>query len=745
MNGLRGALLGTIAVLAAAPAAAQDGTTDEGNVVDDSYIVGNVAALNRAQDFKQNSDTVTDSIATMDIGLFADRTRDAGLSRIAGVTVLPADSRGLFDGLVSVRGLPWIARTTDGHAEPLLPSTLYDSPRSTMLLSGITLGNIQVSKTRNAKTIEGGIGGSVEYRTQKPFDFGWRMFAVNAGVTANDSGGIGRQAAGLASDRVNVGHGQIGWLAALDWSSDRPRRDTVLLSGNGRDSGRLDRLSGNVGLQWWTDEDWTVTLSASSVRADPFQTWHDRITDGTDTIERTGSERRHLRNNSAGLEVRYEHSAEWTFAAAADFGETLAVRGGQQIEAGAAGVTVTDTAARGIAQLWSYRFDGTYRFLWDNHFAFGFRGTSGKSTTSSGDTIRQDTYAGYAQLEFDQFWGDTPLKGNAGVRVVQTETASGPGRIALSALSGSCIAPPATSCTDFDQAAAFLESGGTIATAIVRNGYTSVLPSFNLTAELINHFQLRFAFSQAIARPDLTDLASVVAPSFSFGDTPATVGTFAAAPAGAAGNPGLKPMRSDNFDLSAEYYFNPYSNLTLGLFHKELHGVFEAGTKTMRVTNNGITYDFATATVVNGGGDRLDGLEFGAQHAFYDLPEPFDRFAAQVNYTLTDSSRPLEGLARHSVNAVLIFEGYGIESRIAWHWQSRARIGTLTDAQPQWADSGGGLDGAVWYEFLDSYRIGLQATNLTGSDRRYDAGTTPTLFSTVTGERTLTLSLYAQL
>lgn len=131
---------------------------------------------------------------------------------------------------------------------------------------------------------------------------------------------------------------------------------------------------------------------------------------------------------------------------------------------------------------------------------------------------------------------------------------------------------------------------------------------------------------------------------------------------------------------------------------------------------------------------------------------------AASNYNLningcdTDSrpfgKTPLQGLSRHTINLAVMYEQHGLSMRLAYNWRSRYLLGVN-----QWGSRGtnaldtnpngdparflvpttnsdqayglplyqapyGQLDGSIFYDFTDKFRVGLEATNLTNSYTR---------------------------
>ncbi|HWU15658.1 MAG TPA: TonB-dependent receptor [Caulobacter sp.] len=369
----------------------------------------------------------------------------------------------------------------------------------------------------------------------------------------------------------------------------------------------------------------------------------------------------------------------------------------------------------------------------------------------NGGTNRQGekTKAIYALLRFGH--DETPLgrmDGNVGVRVVKTEVDGGDQIIKVAALQGTpgaCAAvTPAISCTAFNNAYAFTQ-GGSIAGGSSSNSYTDVLPSANVRFFLKDDLQFRLAAAKAIVRPTFSQMQSYTNLSFNFaadGFTPKTIDPRT----GSGGNPLLKPTKSNQFDASLEWYFNPTGSLTFATFYKDISNYIFMGNATESYTSGGQTYSFLVSRNMNGSSGTIKGFEL-AYTQFYDfLPGPLSGLGLQANFTYVDSNGgkntavnlnesaqvagaadqtlPLEGLSKTSYNVTLLYEKYGISARLAYNWRERYLLTTSAAniQRPVWSEDYGQLDGSVLYSLTPQYKIGIQATNILNARTYLDVG-----------------------
>ena len=206
--------------------------------------------------------------------------------------------------------------------------------------------------------------------------------------------------------------------------------------------------------------------------------------------------------------------------------------------------------------------------------------------------LNERTKAAYAMLNFGgdntAIFGGVTVQGNVGVRVVRTtEIGNGsvgfPDATALNALP-SCATPLGPNqvvqprCYLTPAVLAFASGGGI--TNNYRNTFTNWLPSFNVRFNLDGKNFVRFAYSKGISRPDiglLRNFVQINAPVINTGpDSPYVVynsPTAAHIPANVvgynfvfqanAGNAGLRPIKSDQFDLTYERYMGRSSSFTV--------------------------------------------------------------------------------------------------------------------------------------------------------------------------------------
>ena len=196
----------------------------EGN---DIVVTGLRRSLESAQALKRNSDGIVDAIVAEDIGKLPDTFASSALARVSGVQV----NRGAGEAAgVTIRGLPDISTTYNGReiftAEGRFVA-IQDFPAG-------TVAALEVYKNGTANLIEGGIGGQVNVRGRRPFDFnGFEMSGSLNGVNWEQSGKLTWNGNLLVSNRWDTGIGEMGLLVNASYVGlnflDATREQSVVI------------------------------------------------------------------------------------------------------------------------------------------------------------------------------------------------------------------------------------------------------------------------------------------------------------------------------------------------------------------------------------------------------------------------------------------------------------------------------------------------------------------------------------
>lgn len=245
------------------------------------------------------------------------------------------------------------------------------------------------------------------------------------------------------------------------------------------------------------------------------------------------------------------------------------------------------------------------------------------------------------------------------------------------------------------------------------------LPNLSFNLHLTDALQLRLVGAKTITYPGFGQLN----PSLSLNP-----GTINRAGIAASGNPELKPIKSNNYDASLEWYFAPSGYVSGGVFYRDINGYIQ--NYVTDVTINGEPYQLSSPQ--SAGSGHLDGAEVAYQQFFDFLPGALSGLGLQLNYTYIEGSTrspqfvggpmvtsPLQNVSKNSYNAVLMYEKYGFSGRLAYNYRSRFIDGfnqpTVAGVYDE-IEPANQLDLSLGYDLNPYTTLVLSATNLTGED-----------------------------
>jgi iron complex outermembrane receptor protein len=359
---------------------------------------------------------------------------------------------------------------------------------------------------------------------------------------------------------------------------------------------------------------------------------------------------------------------------------------------------------------------------------FALQGIENTNARGNFREITEESSAGYVQVDFDTDILPWRLRGDIGVRYVDTDlTAEG-----------------------------YTFAAGAPVKLTVENSYNEWLPAANVVAEVTPDFLIRGAAAKVMVRPGLGALNP--------GGTLNTTGNLTIT----AGNPNLKPQKADTYDLSFEWYPGGKSLVALGFFWKD----FKTDFTTVRLTGPYSSFGFPdallagtgrtpnddtqfTTTINTKGGKPLHGFEINIQQPFTPLvdslgaPSWVGNFGTLLNYTyVKGTSKFCAGVPVNSVcpaglelenrttniskeayNATLYYEDEKFSARVSLSHRSSYLIavpsgnqGSLTTGRRQdyqdadWVPSTTTVDANVSYQLTEKLKLTLEGLNLTDED-----------------------------
>ncbi|WP_242186055.1 TonB-dependent receptor [Sphingomonas sp. CARO-RG-8B-R24-01] len=338
----------------------------------------------------------------------------------------------------------------------------------------------------------------------------------------------------------------------------------------------------------------------------------------------------------------------------------------------------------------------------------------------------EKAYAAYAQLKYGFDLGGITVDGLAGLRSVKTK----------------------------EHIQAFSNINGVVAPSTADSEYTDYLPNGSARIALNDKLQMRLAYTKTRTRPNFIDLR----PNLTLGSPPtfpadspcldstsATYNSRACARGGSQGNPNLKPLTSNNYDLSLEYYFSRTGFFSAAVFRHDVTGFLATVNNVYRDPTYGL---IAVDQPVNLGQTRLQGAEVQFT-SFLDIdgiPNWAKGFGIQANGTFIDAKGDLQpnfaatysnprqafpGVSKWAGNVILLYEKPQFSARVAYNYRSDfVSYYTLETfdpvAHPTIEKGRGQVDFSTSVTPVPNITIAFDIINLLGNpiqrDRAYDTG-----------------------
>ncbi|KEO88973.1 hypothetical protein EH31_13060 [Erythrobacter longus] len=253
--------------------------------------------------------------------------------------------------------------------------------------------------------------------------------------------------------------------------------------------------------------------------------------------------------------------------------------------------------------------------------------------------VTERTWAGYVQADFDSLLGEMPIRGNVGLRVVNTSVRS---RAFRTALSIELVDQDGNG----DEGFALVEDPNNLSVVNSRASYTEFLPSVNLVAELQPDLLGRFALYRSLSRPDPSSLGDGRILNVNDEDdfaTPQEALVSGVNNVSATGNPATDPLLSWNVDVGLEWYPNDDTILAFNAYYKSFDGGFETTGIFETFTVGGAAADLLVTSIdVTDETSTIYGIEVTAAHRLSYLPAPLDGLGFKLSYNYADSDFEFE-------------------------------------------------------------------------------------------------------
>jgi len=318
-------------------------------------------------------------------------------------------------------------------------------------------------------------------------------------------------------------------------------------------------------------------------------------------------------------------------------------------------------------------------------------------------TVNEKTLAGYGQLNYKFEMGSVELDGQLGIRAVRTKDRV-EGTLFQPAL------PPEP--------------------IVVNNKYTNWLPNLNMNLRFGPQWQLRLAATKTITRP----LFEQLNPALSLAPPPVcNPAASDCVRTGFGGNPFLKPLKSNNYDASLEYYFSGTGFASVAVFRRDMKGFIV--NSTFRYPDpdpvSGAALEITGPVNTNKG--KIQGFEAQVS-TFFDwdwMPSWARAFGAQANVTYIDPKIDLvvagtqrrvriPDVSHWTYNLVGMYEAHGLTLRLSYNRRSSYPEGPIADdagngngfTRQGHGNANGRLDWSSSYAFNDNFTLFFDYTNI---------------------------------
>ncbi len=316
-------------------------------------------------------------------------------------------------------------------------------------------------------------------------------------------------------------------------------------------------------------------------------------------------------------------------------------------------------------------------------------------------TVQERIMTSYLQANIKQQLGASELTGNFGVQGIFTNQKS-PG---------------------------FVAANGSLLPVTRGANYVDFLPSVNLSLRLPSDIVIRAAAARQMQRPRLDDMR--IALSYGYD---AAQGILT----GSGGNPELRPIRSNSYDVTIEKYFGNRGYLAVQGFYKDLKSFVSNITDTnfsyvgypLPANAPAGTPLIGTATIpVNAQGGSIYGVEVAGTLPLGEIVGALDGFGLTGggSYTKTEvvptpggKAEDIPGYSRWVANGTAYFEKWGFSARGSLRYRSTF-VGELSGFGASLIRRRAAgemiIDGQVGYDFTKGFMKGLsvyvQGQNLT--------------------------------
>ncbi|WP_119969331.1 TonB-dependent receptor [Shewanella japonica] len=347
--------------------------------------------------------------------------------------------------------------------------------------------------------------------------------------------------------------------------------------------------------------------------------------------------------------------------------------------------------------------------------------------------VTEQTTSAYAMLNYDTEMFGKYIRGNFGVRVVDTDVTSIGFREGFDV-----VTDPATGIVELVPNGSIekIESGG---------DYTEVLPSFNLVVDYDDNILLRAGIYRGMSRADPSDLSYSRTFVTDDSDDPESVEDLLVGVNG-SGNPDLQPLMSWNYDAAFEWYPSDDSMVALGVYYKQFNGGYQQQTQLENFIVDGVEVSLPiTNSVTTDENSDLYGFEATFSYRWdLGIGVKLGYNYADTTYEFEDSNygntyttgldgvvtqetvgivppASVPGFSEHVFNGQVYYQIGGFDTALIYKYRSEYfQPYTSNGTRLRYVDEAGIWEARAAYKINQHLRIKVSAINLFSEPRSDD-------------------------
>ncbi|MCT7942853.1 TonB-dependent receptor [Shewanella holmiensis] len=347
--------------------------------------------------------------------------------------------------------------------------------------------------------------------------------------------------------------------------------------------------------------------------------------------------------------------------------------------------------------------------------------------------VTEQTTSAYAMLNYDTEMFGKFIRGNFGVRVVNSDVTSIGFREGFDV-----VTDPATGIVE-------LVGNGNIEKIVGGGDYTEVLPSFNLVVDYDDDILLRAGIYRGMSRANPSDMGYSRTFVTDDSDDPQSVEDLLVGVNG-SGNPDLQPLMSWNYDAAVEWYPSDDSMVALGVYYKQFNGGFQQQTQLENFIIDGVEVSLPiTNSVTTDESSDLYGFEASFSYRWdLGIGVKFGYNYADTSYEFEDSNygntfttgldgvatqetvgivppASVPGFSEHVFNGQLYYQIGDFDAALIYKYRSEYfQPYTTNPTRLRYVDEAGIWEARAAYKINQYIRIKVEAINLFSEPRSDD-------------------------